>query len=931
MSDKSKIKKQLIVDIEKLRQQISELKESEIKRKKAEETLKKAEEELESKVKVHTAELEELNKELKKELNERQRAEKIQGVLFNISRATSLSENLNELLKAIHQQLASLIDTTNFFVALYDEKTDRYSFPYYVDEYDKLEEFEPLHLGKSLTDYVRRTGGSLLADEKVFNHLEKKGEVELVGTQCRIWLGAPLKSVHGVIGVVVVQSYTDSSVYSEKDLELLSFVSGHIAMAIERKRAEEALRESEEMYKTLIRTSPDAVTVSDLEGHIIEVSQQTVEQHGFKSAEELIGENGFELISPEDREKARRGIQKILKEGASRNAEYILLKKDGTRFVGEVNAALAKDAYDKPKGFIITTRDITERKRCEEVLLKSEERYRHFVESSPNPIFTVDEKKIIKSWNRACEKVFQYGKDIIGQKYLMLLLNKEDRNAIESMLAQVFQGRSLSDVDISYKCKDGTVLFMVSRLYPLFDDERKARECVFANTNITERKQAEEALKESEEKFRSLAEQSPNMIFINKKGRVVYANKRCEDVMGYKREEFYVPDFDFLSFIPPESIELIKSSFRRHMKGEDIEPYEYILITKNGRRIEALITTKLINYEDGKAILGIITDITERKKAVEELKKSEERFRAIFENSQLGIYVTTPDGRIKTVNQALVRINGYDSPEELMAADLEKDIYICPEDMRKLRDELNRKGYINNYEINYRRKDGSIITCLESAVAIRDEKGKIIEYQGTIADISKRKKLEEENINLNKELNKINRQLRAANIKLMELSIKDGLTKIYNRHFFQESLLLNFNRAKRINKTLSCIMFDIDDFKKVNDFYGHRAGDFVLIELVSLIKKNIRESDLFARYGGEEFVILLPDNDMESSVTIAKKIRNLVELHDFIWKDVVLKVTISLGVSSTEDEGIDSKQALMEVADRNLLMAKNKGKNCVQA
>ena len=120
--------------------------------------------------------------------------------------------------------------------------------------------------------------------------------------------------------------------------------------------------------------------------------------------------------------------------------------------------------------------------------------------------------------------------------------------------------------------------------------------------------------------FQTFTEQSPNMIFVNKGGRVVYANKRCIEVMGYSREEFLASDFDFMTLIAPESVDLIQSSFKRHMAGEDIEPYEYSLLNKKGDKIEAIITTKLIDYEDGKAILGIITDITERKRVEYELQ-----------------------------------------------------------------------------------------------------------------------------------------------------------------------------------------------------------------------------------------------------------------------------------------------------------------------
>jgi PAS domain S-box-containing protein len=131
---------------------------------------------------------------------------------------------------------------------------------------------------------------------------------------------------------------------------------------------------------------------------------------------------------------------------------------------------------------------------------------------------------------------------------------------------------------------------------------------------------ASEASIKPEYGFRTFTEQSPNMIFINKGGRVVYCNKRCIEVMGYSREEFYAPDFDFMALIAPQSLDLVRSNFKQNMAGEDVEPYEYSLLNKKGGKIEAIITTKLINYENTKAILGIITDITARKRAEEELQ-----------------------------------------------------------------------------------------------------------------------------------------------------------------------------------------------------------------------------------------------------------------------------------------------------------------------
>ena len=120
--------------------------------------------------------------------------------------------------------------------------------------------------------------------------------------------------------------------------------------------------------------------------------------------------------------------------------------------------------------------------------------------------------------------------------------------------------------------------------------------------------------------LQTFTEQSPNMIFINQGGRLVYVNRRCVEAMGYSRDEFYAPDFDFMSLIAPESVELIRSNFKRHLAGEDIEPYEYSLLNKRGEKIEAIITTRLIDFEGSRAILGIITDITDRKRIEAELQ-----------------------------------------------------------------------------------------------------------------------------------------------------------------------------------------------------------------------------------------------------------------------------------------------------------------------
>lgn len=261
---------------------------------------------------------------------------------------------------------------------------------------------------------------------------------------------------------------------------------------------------------------------------------------------------------------------------------------------------------------------------------------------------------------------------------------------------------------------------------------------------VVKGKKAEEKLGESEKKFRNLAEKSPNMIFINKKGRVVYANKKCEDIMGYKREEFYSPDFNFFTLIAPESIDLLKSNYSRHLKGEEILPYEYTLITKEGKRIEAIFTSKLITYEGETAILGIITDITERKQIEQQLKESEEKYHKQFEEALDAIFLAdAKTGIIIDCNRAATKLVGR-KKSELIGK--HQRILHPPEKIAG--------GFSRTYKQHLKEKEGQVLEdqIITKTGEIRDVaiKANIFELgdkkvvQGVFRDVTNKKKMEEQ-------------------------------------------------------------------------------------------------------------------------------------------------------------------------------------------
>jgi diguanylate cyclase (GGDEF)-like protein len=168
------------------------------------------------------------------------------------------------------------------------------------------------------------------------------------------------------------------------------------------------------------------------------------------------------------------------------------------------------------------------------------------------------------------------------------------------------------------------------------------------------------------------------------------------------------------------------------------------------------------------------------------------------------------------------------------------------------------------------------------------------------------------------------------NSRLYHQAITDVLTNANNRAFFDNFIILKVNEARKYNKKLGLIMLDIDFFKKINDNYGHQAGDRILKRIVEIIQDVLRQNDLLARYGGEEFVVVLPETDIYGTGIIAEKIRTAIENDSFYiisTSQDSIKVTVSIGVAEYEDK--DDRISLIEKADKNLYIAKNNGRNRV--
>jgi two-component system, sensor histidine kinase and response regulator len=281
-------------------------------------------------------------------------------VLFEIMQGVSETSNLDELLSLVHRAIGRVLYAENCFVALHDKQTGLFVMRFFVDQYDDVP--PPQKLGKSRTAYVFRTGRPVLLTHEVFSRLVEQGEVEPAGTSPACWLGIPLGALSEIIGVLVVQHYRDRDAYSERDLEFLTSVGGQIALAIERKRAEMALVESEAKFRDLFDDAPMAYHELDRDGHITRINHAGERLLGYK-AEELVGRPVWELVVEKvSQDAVRRKLSGVM---PMTSYERTFIRKDGEMILVQVEDRLIYDAKGNVTGIRTTLQDITERKRME--------------------------------------------------------------------------------------------------------------------------------------------------------------------------------------------------------------------------------------------------------------------------------------------------------------------------------------------------------------------------------------------------------------------------------------------------------------------------------------------------------------------------------------------------------------------------------------
>ncbi|NLA40272.1 MAG: PAS domain S-box protein [Smithella sp.] len=519
-----------------------------------------------------------------------------------------------------------------------------------------------------------------------------------------------------------------------------------------RKNAQDALQENEEIYTRLINTIPDIIIRMDLDGKILFVNDNTLQFSGYLR-EEILGRNMINFIVPEDQSRAIQNTF-LMMERRLGPQEYRLIMKDGRVIPFEVNGDVLRNEDQTPFGLVNVCRDISERKQAKEALRTSENRYHKLFEHMGSGVAIYEAVEdgtdfVIRDFNAAAERMEKIQKEEILGKRVTEAFPAVSHFGLFSVFQRVWKTGNSEDHDISFYQDNRISGWRENHVYKL-----PSGEIVAVYDDVTARRQAECALQESEEKYRTLFENAGEAIFVAQNGRLVFLNPMTTQITGYSGEE--IASRPFVDFIHTDDRAMVIDRHTRRLRSEEIpRSYTFRVLCKNGCLLWAQLDTILINWQGKPATLNFMTDITERRKAEENLRFSEEKFRGIASNLPGGVF------------QFFARHNGdmglnYVSENALDLLGLPHDpeqffpkfaACIAPEDRERFFESINeaiRSVSRWSFEGRYIKPTGKEMYLRGISAPIEIEDGLI--FNGVILDITDRKQAEAEKRRLEERL-----------------------------------------------------------------------------------------------------------------------------------------------------------------------------------
>jgi len=754
----------------------------------------------------------------------------------------------------------------------------------------------------------------------------------------RALLTAPLvvnKALIGILGFTL-DSATNRPAWQDDTMRLLSLVAEILSMGMARARAERALRASEERYRLLVNSTDDFIYSFDLNSRYTGANRALCQALGLPE-ESLIGKRPDDLgIVAKDGVEWRQLHQQVIKSGAPLRTEITVAMPGGATRIADLALSPLRNAAGSVCGLVAISRDVTEHRRAEESLRESQRLFRAVLEDIQLLAVMLDAHGRITFVNDfTCDLTGWRREELLGRNWFDIFTpgNEALRRTFSDGLAKGALPTHGENAILTRQKQWRTVAW---NNILLFDNNGNATGITSIGEDVTERRRAEKI----QSALYRISEHSA--LAVNAQALYPLIHRIVADLIDAPslyiamREDENGAElvFPYLvdPFMPPAALENLPAhELRRELAGYVMDTGLPMLTTpailsaliaqngaevvgrapvnwlgvplRLGGRVHGVLAVQSYSPdvrfgETEKSILNFVSQhiasAIRRKQSESALRASEERFRAIFENSALGIFQSSLDGRLLMANQAYARMFGYPSPEAAVQqmTDLANTAYVSPEQPQRYYQLARSEPGVVRFESEFRRRDGDIFIGDVHLRLVRDDAQRELCLEGFIEDITERKHTE---------------------ARLRYLYAHDILTGLHNRAYFEEELA---RLADSRRYPIGVIMVDVDGLKRVNDLLGHAAGDEVLRQVARLIQDAFRAEDVVARIGGDEFAVLLPESDENIVNAAVQRMRE--GLDEYNQRDDQMRVHLSIGCATAE-KGVSILDALKQADARMYL------------
>jgi PAS domain S-box-containing protein len=596
----------------------------------------------------------------------------------------------------------------------------------------------------------------------------------------------------------------------------------------ERRQAEEALRLSEERYRSLFEGYGDPITIYGMDGRILLINTVGARNFGGRPGD-FVGKSYHELF-PEQGDAFLERHRQIALSGVAAEFEDMVQLPSGKHWFWSILQPI-KDENGNAYAVQMVSHDITERKRAEEALRESEAKLRLLAENVTDLIYVMDMDMKVTYLNPSITRLLGFSVEEGMARGLTESLTPASLGLAAKALQSVLRAGKVSPEDFQdygrlelemYR-KDGSTIWAESVVTVMRDPDGRPLGILGVTRDISERKRMEEALRESEHKYAAVAEQAADGIVIVQDGVIKYANNGHAQITGYSVEELV--GTPFLDTIDPSARDQVVQRYDGRMTGTPISVVlETMMLCKDGTVKEAEARSTTIEHQGRPAVLSVVRDITERKQAEEELQRKEELFRSLIENSSDAIVILNADGTVRYQSPSYIRVLGYLSEDEVGRSMFDN---IHPDDMAKVSEDFARllqdPSYTSHFEVRVRVKDGSWRTIEGTSRNLLHHpavEGIVVNFR----DVTERKRAEQELREAYERETQLRSELETEMEKRVELTralvheLKTPLTSVIAS---SELLALElpegplFRMAKNINRSAGNLNKRIDELLDV--------------------------------------------------------------------------------------------------------------------